>query len=47
MLFVEVGEEPGVDWLPAEQLAGQRARGWTVGPDESGKPAEDPFRCTI
>ena len=40
MPFVEVGDEPGLGWLPAEQLAGQRAGGRRVEPEEAAEPGE-------
>ena len=38
--LVEIGDEPGLGRLPAEQLAGQRARGWGVNREEAAKPAK-------
>ena len=40
MTFFEIVDEPRVGWLPSKQLAGQRARGRTVGREEAGQPAE-------
>src|SRR6266567_6079259 len=41
---IEVLDEPGMGRLPAEQLAGQRARDRVVGREEAGQEAEVPAR---
>src|SRR5712691_7180738 len=38
--LVEVVDEPGLGRLPSQQLAGQRARGRAIGPDEGSQPGE-------